>query len=115
MTSAELDSTANRLVVAGAETTATLLSGATYFLLKNPQALEKLKKEIRESFSSESDNTYLKVNELLYLLAALDESPRLYPPVVAGLLRVTPPGGEVILGKYVPGDVRCTSLSLAPQ
>ncbi|KAL4809783.1 benzoate 4-monooxygenase cytochrome P450 [Aspergillus unguis] len=104
MTPQELDSTANHIIVAGAETTATLLSGATYFLLKNPRALEKLNKEVREAFESEDQINYLTVNELPYLRGSLEEALRLYPPVVAGLLRVTPADGEVITGQYVPGN-----------
>lgn len=113
MSSKEMDSTSSHIIIAGAETTATLLSGATYFLLKNPRVLEKLKKEIRDGFTNEEDIDYIKVRDLPYLQAVLDESLRLYPPVVAGLLRVTPSSGEVIAGKPVPGNVRKLFIALA--
>ncbi|CAK7225827.1 hypothetical protein SEUCBS140593_006035 [Sporothrix eucalyptigena] len=100
----EMDSTANHIIVAGAETTATLMSGATYFLLKNPTVLQKLVTEIRSSFTTEDQIDYMAVNDLSYLRAVLDEALRLYPPVVAGLLRVTPREGETILGMEVPGN-----------
>ncbi len=47
LTRAELASNAAVLVIAGSETTATLLSGATYALLKNPKVMQKLKDEVR--------------------------------------------------------------------
>ncbi len=45
------------LIIGGSETTATLLSGVTYFLLTNPSALEQLTREVRSSFSSEGEST----------------------------------------------------------
>ncbi len=39
------------------------------------------------------------------MLAVLNESLRLYPPVTAGLVRMTPPEGSMIAGQYVAGNV----------
>ena len=39
------------------------------------------------------------------MLAVLNESLRLYPPVTAGLVRMTPPEGSTIAGHYVAGNV----------
>lgn len=50
LTNEQIDSNANLMLVAGSETTATLLSGVTYCLLANPDKLEKLKQEIRGRF-----------------------------------------------------------------
>lgn len=52
---AEMHSNAGFFMLAGTETSATLLSGLTYYLLKNPSTLEKLTDEIRGSFDGESD------------------------------------------------------------
>ena len=93
------------LIVAGSETTATLLSGATYHLLKNPRVMEKLKKEIREAFGEEKDIDIAGVNGLEYLLAVLDEAMRMYPPVPTGLPRRVPGDGDVINDRWVPGGV----------
>lgn len=102
MTKEEIDSNANLILTAGSETTATLLSGATYFLLKNPDKLEKLKQEVRGKWQSYSDITLAEVNNAPYLIACLNESLRVFPPVPAGFERRIGPGGEVISGYYIP-------------
>ncbi|KAJ4291290.1 hypothetical protein N0V88_006293 [Collariella sp. IMI 366227] len=90
------------LIIGGSETTATLLSGVTYFLLTNPEAMKKLTAEIRRTFKSEDEIDFASVSVLPYLLACLDEALRMYPPVPAGLPRVVPKGGATIVGNYVP-------------
>lgn len=47
MTEGEIIRTASTLIMAGSETTATLLSGITYFLSTNPNALRKVRYEQR--------------------------------------------------------------------
>ena len=98
----DLDSNARVLIVAGSETTATLLSGATWFLLTNPGPMSKLTREIRDSFQKEEDINFNSVNELPYMLACLDESFRLYPPVSGSLSRIVPAQGGMICGEYLP-------------
>jgi len=101
-----LTSHAGLLVFAGSETTATLLSGATYHLLRNPDVLDKLKKEVRSSFAADSEITLTSVGQLSYMLACIDESLRMYPPVAFGMPRVVPKAGVTIAGAFVPQDVR---------
>lgn len=96
MSIGEIHSNTFLLIVAGSETTATLLSGCTFHLLKNPAVLNKLVHEIRTFFEKDSDITLLEVSKLKYLLAVLDESLRMYPPVPIGLPRIVPEGGEMI-------------------
>ena len=60
------------IVVAGSETTATILTGATYLLLKNPAVLKKLESEIRR-FSTEEELTFLSTSQLPYLNAVIEE------------------------------------------
>ncbi|RYP67847.1 hypothetical protein DL771_007024 [Monosporascus sp. 5C6A] len=98
----KLGSNAFILVLAGSETTATTLSGATYLLLTHPEVLEKLNREVRSTFASADEITINSVGKLSYMLAVLNESLRLYPPVTSGLVRVVPPGGEQIAGHWVP-------------
>jgi len=105
MTRAEIDSNANLFLVAGSETTATALSGTTYLLLKNPEAMKKLVQEIRGRFKSASEITIDEVNKLEYLIAALSEGLRYYPPVPTGFPRAVPQGGDNLSGHYVPEGV----------
>ena len=102
----ELVSNAGALISAGSETTATLLSGATYHLLRNPEVMDKLRQEIRSSFNSDKEITTVAVSGLKYLHAVIEEALRCYPPVPTGLPRIIPKGGEVLLGRYVPENVR---------
>lgn len=100
---AEMDSNAIIFLVAGSETTATTLTGATYLLLSHPEAYAKLVHEIRSTFTSAEDITVDNVNKLEYMIACLQEGLRYYPPVSTGFPRVVPPGGGNISGHYIPG------------
>jgi averantin hydroxylase len=108
MTRDEMVSNASLLILAGSETTATLLSGATYLLLKHPDVMAKLITEIRTTFKSSSEIDLLTVGTLKYMLAVLDETMRLYPPVTSQPNRVTPRGGEIVCGKWVAEGVCLT-------
>ncbi|KAK8011892.1 hypothetical protein PG989_000152 [Apiospora arundinis] len=90
------------LVVAGSETTASLLSGAIYFLTLNPQSRTKLADEVRSAYENETDIDLLNTQNLTYLNAVVNESLRIYPPVPGSGPRVTPPGGSMIAGYYIP-------------
>lgn len=105
MTIEEIIENSSTLIVAGSETTATLLSGTTFYLLSNPQAYDKLVKEVRSTFETEDEITLQSVNHLEYMLAVLNEGFRMYPPVPSGLTRITPRGGEFIEGYWMPEKV----------
>lgn len=100
-----LAANASLLIVAGSETTATLLAGATYMLLRDPEAMKKLTEEVRSTFKSEEEITLSSVGNLEYMLACLNEAMRLYPPVPIGMPRVVPKGGAKVAGTFVPEGV----------
>lgn len=86
----ELMSNANILFMAGSETTATLLVGATYYMLRNPEIMKKAITEVRTAFPNEQDITFSTASSKLpYTLACLEETLRLYPPVPTILVRQT--------------------------
>lgn len=101
----ELVDNASILIIAGSETTATTLSGVTYMLLSHPEILQKTLDEVRSSFSSEAEIDLLSVQKLSYMMAVLQETLRMYPPVAASMPRRAQPGGDTICGQYVPEDV----------
>ena len=105
MSADEIGENANILILAGSETTATLLSGTTFWLLKNPKMYETLVQEIRSTFSKEEDITSITVTNSKYLLACLNEGLRIYPPSPGGLGRVCPVGGSTIDGYWVSEGV----------
>lgn len=99
----QMHANAGLFMIAGTETTATLLSGLTFYLLKNPDKMEKLVAEIR-SFKTEDELTIDTLPRLKYLTACLEEGLRRYPPVPqSGPPRRTPEGGNIICGEWVPG------------
>jgi len=106
MSVGEIEASANAIIIAGSETTATLLSGVTWYLLKNPKVMQKLVTEIRTTFKEDKAITLISVQNLKYLLAVLDEGMRMYPPVPVGLPRKVPAGGVIVNGKWVPPKVR---------
>ncbi|PSN61466.1 cytochrome P450 [Corynespora cassiicola Philippines] len=101
----EMQSNASTFMFAGTETTATELSGLTYFLLKNPEKLQRLTKEVRDAFPTYD---YINMNvlpKLPYLCACIEEGLRIYPPVSIGLPRRTPQGGAQVGCNWFPSGV----------
>ncbi|KAL9094765.1 MAG: hypothetical protein Q9165_003036 [Trypethelium subeluteriae] len=102
MSKEEMVITAVTLVFTGSETATTVLSGAAYFLGKNPKCMKKFVNEIRTSFSSPDEINAVSINRLKYTTAVLEETMRLYPPVITMLWRVPPKGGAVACGDFIP-------------
>lgn len=105
MTKPEIEATVATLILAGSETTATLLCGCTFYLLKNPAVYRRLVDEIRSAFKDEKDIDLASLTKLPYLHAVLEESLRIYPPVPAMIPRRVPDSGAIIDNQFVPGGV----------
>ncbi|KAL9601089.1 MAG: hypothetical protein Q9219_002799 [cf. Caloplaca sp. 3 TL-2023] len=104
----EIIANSNLMVNAGSETSTTVLAGATYYLLKNPDMLRRVQMEVRNAFKTADDITLRALSTpgfLPYLEAVLQEALRCCPPVPAILPRIVGTGGAVIDGYYVPNDV----------
>jgi cytochrome P450 len=102
----EMYSISSTFMTAGTETTATLLSGLTYMLLKHPQKMQTLVSELRETFSTRQAMTLETLASLEYLNACVDEALRMYPPAPTGMPRIVPENGAQVCGHYVAGGVR---------
>ncbi|KAI5272105.1 cytochrome P450 [Aureobasidium subglaciale] len=97
---------ADLLMIAGTETTATMLSGLTYNLLRNPDPLKRLTAEIRNRFATVEDITINDLPRLPYLTACIQEGLRTYPSVAEGVRRMTnPTTGAEICGHWIPPNV----------
>lgn len=105
MSSEEMDANSAVFVLAGSETTAALLSGVTYYLLRCRDKYERLIREIRGAFDKDTDIKLSTLVDLPYLNAVLTEAMRVYPPIPSMLPRIVPEGGAMINGQYVPGKV----------
>lgn len=104
LTRQELYSISWLLIIAASETTATILSGAVYFLTRNEAAMQKLHSEIDGAFESYEEISFESTSNLPYLAAVIEETMRIYPMVVGGLNRKISKGGAIIDGKWVPGN-----------
>ncbi|ESZ91765.1 cytochrome P450 monooxygenase [Sclerotinia borealis F-4128] len=113
----EIKATSGVLMLAGSETTATLLSAVTYYLLApgNEHILKKLVKEVRTTFKSEEEIDMVSVNKLRYQLAVLDETMRIHPPAPFGSPRVVPGDGQWVSGYWVPGGTNISCVIYAAQ
>ena len=107
MSMEEIEATLNIIILAGSETTATALSGITNHLIqpRYSHVLQKLVSEIRESFAKEEDITMTSTKDLPYLNAVVFEGLRTCSPTPGGLPRMAPPGGGMVCGRWLPGNV----------
>jgi cytochrome P450 len=103
MTRAEIMKTNSTLIMAGSETSATLLSGATFLLLKNKAWLVKLQDEMRSL--SLLELTFASVSRPKVLNANIQETFRMYPPASTILPCHTPEDGALIDGVWIPGGI----------
>lgn len=101
MSDGEICATANALITAGSETTATLLAAVMYQLVKNPAAYAKLAEEVHGAFESESEIDFTSVSNLPYMLAVLKEGMRIFPPIPSSLPRQVTAEGAMINGQWV--------------
>ncbi|CAG8714743.1 10219_t:CDS:2, partial [Cetraspora pellucida] len=89
------------LLIAGHETTSTALSWALYFLAKNPDIQDHLRKEILDIFPDRDCHpTFDQIEQLKYLECVFKEVLRVIPPVPA-LVR-TNAKDEVLNGYFIP-------------
>ena len=105
MSKGELYSNLTLLIMAGADTSATALSGTLYHLARNQHVLGPLQTEIREKFATEGDISFESIVALPNLLAALKESMRMYPSQPIFTPRKVPKGGAEVAGSWVPEGV----------
>jgi cytochrome P450 len=105
-TTPELWGESNLLIIAGSDTTSTALASAFFYLVHNPEKLEKLSKEIMSTFQDvEEIHSSPTLNGCVYLRAVIDEAMRLSPPVGGILPREVLPGGIDIDGMHIPESI----------
>ncbi|KAK4182481.1 cytochrome P450 [Podospora australis] len=95
--------------IAGTHSTGVTLSLATFYLLKNPAVVQKLRDELA-ALPCNKDNI-LEYQTLLsapYLSAVVKEVLRIVTPIPGTLARVVPTGGVVVHGHYLPAGTSVT-------
>jgi cytochrome P450 len=101
----ELWGEASVLIVAGTDTSATVLASTFYYLNSNPKALERARREVWEAFPSgdvEDIRSGPALSSCHYLRACLDESMRMTPPVPGIFPRLVLAGGFAMDSHNVP-------------
>ncbi|KAJ5713157.1 uncharacterized protein N7483_010338 [Penicillium malachiteum] len=97
---------ARAVLIAGSETTATVLASTLYYLAKYPGVLAKLQRRLDDAMpNGSSEWTYEKVKQVTYLDDVINETLRLRPAIMTLGSRVTPPEGLQVDEVYIPGDV----------
>ncbi|KAI0640071.1 high nitrogen upregulated cytochrome P450 monooxygenase 2 [Trametes polyzona] len=92
-------------VVAGSDTTSSVISNLIFCLLTRPEAYARLKAEVDLYYPPGEDALNTKHHaDMPYLNAVINETMRLYPPVSDGSQRIVPvgSGGKVIGTSYLP-------------
>ncbi|KAH8822588.1 cytochrome P450 [Flagelloscypha sp. PMI_526] len=96
---------ARLLIIAGSDTTSTLLTNALYYLVRNPSYLSKLVASIDYAFpGGDADWTPSQLKAIPMLDDLMNEVLRLSPPVPEGLTRIIPSEGLIIDEVYIPGN-----------
>lgn len=67
LTDGHIATNASVLILAGSETTATLLCGVTYYLTTHPDILTKVEHEVRSAFASNGEITLTSVGNLSFV------------------------------------------------
>jgi cytochrome P450 len=84
---------------AGADTVSATLQALFYNLLKNPDALIKLREEVDGADLADVP-THEETQKLPFMQACIKEALRIHTPVAFGLPRVTPRNGVTVCGRY---------------
>ncbi|KAF2399323.1 benzoate 4-monooxygenase cytochrome P450 [Trichodelitschia bisporula] len=96
-------------ILAGSDTAATAIRTIFLYLLTNPRILNTLRAEIdnavREGKCS-APVTDVEARAMPYLQGVIKEGLRLHPPVVGLALKIVPPGGDTVCGKFLPGGTK---------
>jgi cytochrome P450 len=101
----ELWGEANVLMIAGSDTTATALSATLFYLVKHPEIVAELRKELRSKFTDIEDIAMAKgpaLGQCQLLQACIKEAMRLAPPVPGVLPRECVSDNVKIDGTAIP-------------
>ena len=93
-------------IIAGSDSTTTILRSTLYLLSGNPGAYAKLRGEVDDAVQSGNSSDpvikYSDAQKLTYLGAVIWEGLRMYPPLFSLKSKISPPGGETVKGYFIP-------------
>ncbi|KAJ8129802.1 hypothetical protein O1611_g3827 [Lasiodiplodia mahajangana] len=99
----EMEVQALAILIAGCQLTTVALATMTYLLLANTRTYERLRDEIRSSFTHTDEITVSTTRSLPYLSAVINETLRVHHPTPIHLPRIVSESGQVIGGTWIPG------------
>lgn len=99
------------LILAGSDTAASAITNALFYLMRDPARLTKLRSQI-EALPGQ-DRSLKSLATVRYLDHVINETLRLKPPAIEGLVRETPAAGITVPddGTFIPGG---TVVSIPP-
>ncbi|KAK3110938.1 hypothetical protein LTR53_014273 [Teratosphaeriaceae sp. CCFEE 6253] len=104
LTQTQCEAEANLQIIAGSDSTTTVLRCTLFLLIANPTTYGKLRADIDScGFDGSASITYSTAQSLPYLSACIWEGLRMYPPLFGLLTKLAPPGGDTVNGVYIPG------------
>ncbi|KAH8825084.1 cytochrome P450 67 [Flagelloscypha sp. PMI_526] len=95
---------ARLLIVAGSDTSASVITNALYYLARNPTYQDRLADVLVQHFPGGDDDWDPERLAIPLLDDIIHETLRLSPSVPGGLQRVTPPEGITIDEVHIPGN-----------
>lgn len=101
--------------VAGTETTATTIRSTMLYIMTNPHLYMRLQSEIDSTTCQGRIISDQQARTLPYLQAVIREGARMCPPATGILCKKTPPEGDTIHGKFIPGGVDIGQCILAVE
>ncbi|CCX32289.1 cytochrome P450 [Pyronema domesticum] len=96
----EMTSHLSQIILAGGGTTAIVLGAMIYFLILNPEMLQRVRDETIHLFNNSDEIKAPALAKCEFLTAVIKEGLRMMPPAPTGLPRYSP--GETVDGHYVP-------------
>ncbi|KAK8095770.1 cytochrome P450 [Apiospora kogelbergensis] len=93
------------MVIAGSDTTASVVRSTMLHLISSPRVYNKLKREIRKAVDegrASSPVTFEEAKEISYLQAVIYEGLRMRAPAPGLYPKLVPAGGDWLHGKFIP-------------
>ena len=102
----QCEAEANLQILAGSDSTTTILRCLLFLLTATPAAYVKLRNEIDAAIAQGNLSypvaTYAETQRLPYLSACISEGIRMYPPLFGLKGKLAPKGGDTINGIFIP-------------
>lgn len=90
-------------IVAGSDTIVTALRTTVMYVITHPTVYTKLQHELSSCQATRPIIRESEAKSLPYLNAVIKECMRVHPPVTGFMTKLTPPEGDWLDGKFVPG------------